>query len=226
MSDELLKALGKAGRDERAAAKAEVQDVPALDEVARERMVQAALDELGPRGAARAAQAPRRAAFGTRRAAVAAAIALAAGILLFVGLRKNTLPPYTLSVQGGTSEWRGDDAGAARDRIVVRRDGAIEIVVRPDDPVSRRVEARAFATRGTLERALPVAISAQGVVRVAGRADELFGPEAGTAPEQWQIVVIVGEVGDVPASLVAGRDRAGLRRLETSVVVTANTSSP
>jgi hypothetical protein len=219
MSDDLLKALAKVAREERAAADAEAEDVPVFDEVARARMVKGALDELGPKRAERAPEkTATRSPFGARTIAMVSAIAIAAAILLFFGLRKDTLPPYALSVQGGTSEWRGEDA-APRDRIVVRGDGAIEVLVRPDTPVSRAIQARAFATREGIEKSLPVVISAQGVVRIAGRADELLGAARGPTPEEWKVVVVVGEVGEVPASLAAALAKEGLRHAEVTVVV-------
>jgi hypothetical protein len=225
MTDDLLKALGRAARDERAAADATSSEAPVLDEVTRERVVQRALDELGAKGAdappAKAAPPAKVAARNPRRAAIGAAILLAASLALAVGLRRSALPPFALSVQGGTSEWRGDERAVA-DRVVVRSDGMIELLVRPERPIDRPIEARAFATRGGVAKVLPVEISPRGVVRVAGKATDLFGPVSAASPDEWRVIIVVGERGDVPTSVAEVRARDDLRISE--IVVVVNTS--
>jgi hypothetical protein len=216
MSGDLLKALGRAAREERAEAEATPLDPPPLDELGRERMTASALQELS--GTAK--DEVRRPSLDRRRLAIVAAIVLAATIALFFGLKKPALPAYELSVQGGTSEWRGDEA-APRDRIQVRGDGMVAIVVRPEQPVAHALEARAFATRGAVAKVLPIETSAQGVVRVAGTADALFGPTQTAAPDEWRVVIVIGLPGEMPTSVAAARTRDDLRRFELTVVVSA-----
>jgi hypothetical protein len=222
--DELLKALGRVGREERTAADADAKNAPVFDEMTRERMAKRALEELGAQKTEARPASTSTSTSRIPRAVIFSALALAAAVALFIGFRRTSLPPYTLSVQGGTSEWRGEDASSSRDkdRIVVRADSAIEILLRPDSPVTERVQARAFAVSTNVEKALPIeaiSISAQGVVRVAGRADELLAPE----PREWTVVIIVvGDGDDLPTSLAAARRRDDLRRAETIVVIKAN----
>ncbi len=123
MSDEFLKALGRAGRRERDGADAAVVDAPVLDEAVKERMVAAALDALREGGGSAAKPLPERAlpscvkwwpsarsrrgpvaGATTRRrplarAGVVSAVLLAASLALFVGLRKDPLPAYSASVR-------------------------------------------------------------------------------------------------------------------------------
>ena len=218
MSDDLLKALGTAGRAERDAANEAAKDAPPLDDVARERWVNAAFAELEG-SAPKAAPQPKRGG----RIVVFSLIAAAAIVLLFFGLRRDALPSYALSVQGGQSEWRGEEptAASSAQRATVRADGTIEIVLRPAEPVTRPLEARAFASReGAPTKTLPVEVSGQGVGRVLGRAGELLAtPERGKT-ETWSVVVVIGERGAVPTTAEGARAHRDVRRAELTVVVT------
>lgn len=235
MSDEFLKALGRAGRRERDGADA--LEAPVLDEAVKERMVVAALDALrqGKGSGAeppleRAAPLLREGTGGRRRrpflvrGGVAAAVLLAASLALFVGLRNDPLPAYSASVRGGTQEWRGEPApGAPEVPLVVRGDGEVEIVLRPADPVKRPLQARAFAVKGEVVRTLPVEVSAQGTARVVGRADVLLG----AAPEgigAWRVTLFVGD--SVPETLREAQGRDGLRRVVVPVTVVTAPSAP
>lgn len=211
MNDDLLEALGRVAREERAEANREVDRAPPLPEGLRERMVSGALTEIG----VSSAPSSRRA----RRAILASGLALAAAIALWAGARHETLPGYTLSVRGGTTEWRTTTEDASADRVEVRADGSVEILVRPEAPPSRSVQARAFAVRDdATTRDLPVEVSTQGVARVAGRVDALLGTT--TSRSEWQVVVVIGPAGEVPATVGEARARSGLRIVETRIVMT------
>jgi hypothetical protein len=213
MSDPLLKALGRVGREERAAAEQSAEDAPPLAESLREQMVSRALSELEtPRKTA-----PRRWAPRAPRVLLAGGLALAAALALWVSTRSDALPGYRLTVHGGTTEWRASGDRPTADRIEARADGALEILVRPETPVARPLEARAFALGDGAQRDLPVEISSQGVARVAGPVEALFGA---AAPSTWQVVVVIGPAGDVPRSLDEARARAGLRIVEAWVAIT------
>jgi len=217
MSDDLLKALGGVGREEREASERLAGEAPPLDDLARERMVAAALAE----SKAQPHEAPptRTKGRGGRIAMVVGLVAAAALLFLFLGRRGEMLPAYELAVQGGTSEWRGEEQTAAG-RVVVRADGTIELLLRPSAPVTRPLDGRAFATRGVTTRSLPVEMSAQGVLRVVGNAGEMFGaPERGRE-ETWDVLLVVGEKGQVPAAAADARARTDLRRSTLTVVVT------
>lgn len=225
MSDDLLKALGKVGREEQAAAARDIECAPVLDVVARERLAKAALDELSVREKARSlvtdAEEAGPEGSVTRRSwlALAGVIATAASILFLLRSQPHPLPVYQLFVGGGTSEWRGD-AGASADGITVREDGPLEILVRPAVPIDVPVQARAIASHDATERTLPVEVSPQGVVRVAGTAGELFGRESGTGTRRWRVVIWVFQTGRVETSLEA--QAAGeARKIETTVSVTS-----
>lgn len=222
MSDEFLKALGQAGRRERDGADEALADAPKLDDVAKERMVAAALGALG-KGTGEPVRAekpaPRERARRPRLVAAGAlsALLLAAGVALFVGSRKDPLPSYSASVRGGTEVWRGEPApGAPETPLVVRADGELEIVLRPAEPVRVPLKARAFATKGDVVRSLPADVSGQGTARVAGRVDALLGagPE-GIGP--WRVTLLVGD--SVPADLPAAQSRDDLRRVVVPVTV-------
>ncbi|NOU30605.1 MAG: hypothetical protein HOO96_22120 [Polyangiaceae bacterium] len=250
MSDEFLKALGRAGRRERDGADAAVVDAPVLDEAVKERMVVAALDALREGRGSAAKPLPERAPPELRevvaertepdvgpvagattrrrpllaRAGVVSAVLLAASLALFVGLRKDPLPAYSASVRGGTQEWRGEPPpGAVEVPLVVRGDGELEIILRPAEPVKRPLHARAFAVKGEAVRALPVEVSAQGTARVVGRADVLLGP----APEgigPWRVTLFVGD--SVPETLREAQSRDDLRRVVVPVTVVTAPSAP
>ncbi len=251
MSDEFLKALGRAGRRERDRHSDSAAEVaPALDEAAKERMVVAALDALGAPSAAQAEPRPKRARPELReveardaaprdarfqgaevrrrpllaRAGVVSALLLAASLALFVGLRKDPLPAYSASVRGGTQVWRSEPPpGAPEAPLVVRGDGELEIVLRPAEPVKRPLEARAFAAKGDLVRTLVVEISAQGTARVVGRADALLG-SAGDAAAPWSVTLLVGD--RVPETLREAQSRDDLRRVVVPVTVVPVTVVP
>lgn len=210
MSDDLLKALGRVGREEREAAEQAIESAPLLSEIAREQMASRALSELGT--------LPKASSRRPTRVLIASGLALAAAFALWVGARPDVLPAYTLSVQGGTTAWRALGADAGTDRIEVRADGSLEILVRPETPLSRPVQARAFAVRDGATRDLPVEVSTQGVARVAGRVDALLVPA--TAPSEWSVAIVIGPAGDVPATLAEAQARSGLRVVETKIAVT------
>ncbi|HVJ94898.1 MAG TPA: hypothetical protein VM580_34185 [Labilithrix sp.] len=228
--NELLDALGRIGREERELRAREERQDFALSDITRERLVGRALAELGANTkATKAGTSDERASHAlSRREAtvrsvrsraplVVGALALAAAVALWVGTRNEGLPPYQLSVQGGTSDWRGP-ALETPDRLDVRADGSLELLLRPERPVTRPIQARAFATRDGVERELPVDMSSQGVARVKGRVDVLFGPDAGVGP--WTIAIVVGDAGRVPSSLGEAKRRDDLRLVEKTVVVT------
>lgn len=214
MSDDLLKALGAVGREEREASERLAAEAPPLDDLARERMVAAALAETAAE--ARAARPKGR---GGRIVMIVGLVAAAAILFFVVGRRSEMLPSYELAVQGGTSEWRGEERTSSG-RVVVRADGTIELLLRPSAPVTRPLEGRAFATRGETTRALPVEVSAQGVLRVVGNAGEIFGAPQRGHEETYEVLLVVGEKGTVPAVAADTRSRTDLRRSTLTVVVT------
>ncbi|MBO6933428.1 MAG: twin-arginine translocation signal domain-containing protein [Deltaproteobacteria bacterium] len=119
---------------------------------------------------------------GSRRGFVvgAAAIALAAGIALFVWLPQSTpeLPEYAASVHGGAQTQRGAE-GEAGGRF--RAEDRVELRLRPSTETSIPVHAAVFRTSGAGEPErlnLPIDVAASGAVRLTALASELL-PEPG-----------------------------------------------
>jgi hypothetical protein len=69
------------------------------------------------------------------------------------------------------------------------------LVVRPEQAVDGKVEARAFLVREGEARAWspPMEVSAEGAVRIQGRAEELPVP-----PGEWTVAIAVGRPGALP----------------------------
>lgn len=105
------------------------------------------------------------------------AAAAAAALLLARGPAHAPLPDYALTVAGGIDEVRGDDA---RERLVVGPDTPVDLLLRPARDVTGPVALRAFFRDDPARMlALSPDISAQGSLRVHGRAHELLGTNRG-----------------------------------------------
>ncbi len=216
MSEELLKALGRVARADRAEADVESNAASPIDDDTRNRLADRALAELAT-GSTKSSSSKRLRIIVP--AVAASGLALAAALFLWIGSPKNALPGYEVAVQGSTREWRGEENGPQR-KLQVRADGTIEILARPQTPVAFPVEARAFAMHDTTTKTLPVDVSSQGVARVAGNVREIFSMPA-HGPEEWRVVIIVGERGTI-ASLPPDAASSDLRRTEVVVLVTPN----
>ncbi|HEU4410627.1 MAG TPA: hypothetical protein VFS43_35555 [Polyangiaceae bacterium] len=152
-----------------------------------------------------------------------AALAVAASIAFFLvfgpeGSSGEGLPAYSLSLSGSVSELRGEPAAPSA-TAKVRADSTLTLVLRPEAPVARPLEARAFVERGGALRRLeaPVEVSPEGAVRLVARADRLFRPPLGT----HRLIVAVGPRGALPdaTSLDALRRAPGVRVSEALVSV-------
>jgi hypothetical protein len=123
------------------------------------------------------------------------AVAIAAGVAVFVGRRQAPLPAYDVSWTGDRLQ-RGDD-GLANAVITVNPLLQTVIVVRPTTPVKGPVEVRACVTRGGAAREWkpPIEISDDGAVRISGPSRSVFD----VPPGMWTAVVAVGRPGDLPS---------------------------
>lgn len=204
-----------------------------LDERFRERMV--ASIRAGQGGAARpvgaepeeaalgraqrAAQEPADLAAARRRRALRArwaavvGLAAAAALLVVVWPRGGgPLPAYEARLTGGVESLRGPGGPPAAPAAPVFVPGnAFELVLTPDEPVAGRLAVRAYAAdaAGALRPLdLPVEVSEQGAVRIAGRMGEEVVLPAG----EPVVVVVVGRPGRLPppASLAARRREAAV----------------
>jgi ferric-dicitrate binding protein FerR (iron transport regulator) len=162
-----------------------------LEPEARERIV-ARLEQEGT-GAKVVPLASRRRVM-ARVVVPAALAAMAAGVLLVVlpvggGA---PVPEYALSFSGEQAV-RSD---APEAEVVRLGPGSrFTLVLRPEQGVEGKVEARAFLVRPGEARAwsVPMEVSAEGAVRIQGRAEELPVP-----PGEWTLAIAVGRPGALP----------------------------
>jgi hypothetical protein len=122
-------------------------------------------------------------------AAVVVALLL---VWLRVRFQPPTLPPYV----GGDE---GDGGQVAPTPVTLVPGGRFEMDVRPTAPVQGAVAARGFLLRGDDVRPWdpPFAVSADGVVRIAGPVDELF---SGVPQGSWQVAIAVGRPEFLPTA--------------------------
>lgn len=113
-----------------------------------------------------------------RVAAVVTALALAAGIALFVLPRepgtspeRSALPSYEITVTGGQSQLRSEPASLLR----IGPGAALVATLRPSTAEREPVIARAFLVRGGKAHPLDlsVTVSPEGAVRLAGTIEKL-----------------------------------------------------
>jgi len=140
-----------------------------------------------------------------------AAVALAAGVLLYVkhAQREPDLPGYEAVLEGTDAP----DRAAPQASTKVSRGAGLSLVARPKEPVTTRLEGAAFGgCGGALVRLpAPVQIAPTGAARVAGTPESLFGAGASGA---CRLTVVVAPAGRLP-------DRLEDARGETRVVEAA-----
>jgi hypothetical protein len=150
--------------------------------------------------------APRvgRFAAGRRIALVAASVAVAAAVAVWMTsrgpepvARLDMAPPYVLEATGGDRPRRSapePSVGA----MELTADSRLALVLRPSSPAPDAVSVRAFLVRGGDARAWnpPMQRSPDGAVRIAGAAGELLGStEAGT----WTLAFAIGRAEQLPS---------------------------
>lgn len=193
---DLLDQLGELAREQRKS----VGGPEPLSDIARQRMLRAALAEL-PNGASvdqPTTARPRRPGLAWLVAGSGALAAAAAALFVFMPHGLGDLPEYRAEVVGGTSYERSAPPSATESATkVVSAASELEILVRPSTAVTEPVGAVAFATHeGATERwEAPIEVSQEGVVRVVGPARSLFQPPAG----RWTLTFAVGRTRDLPA---------------------------
>lgn len=168
--------------------------------------------EFGESAARKGALSPRRSgvvrlgAERIRRTAMfGAAVALAAGLLLYVrsAERGIELPAYE-AVFGGAD---APDRATASEGAHVTRGARLSLVARPNEPVAARLEGRAFgACSGPMTR-LPadVQMAPTGAARVEGTPESLFGPDASGA---CTLAIVVALEGHLPETFEDARSEA------------------
>lgn len=130
---------------------------------------------------------------------------IAAGVALWVARSSHdpgnapvasTLSDYSLAITGGDRTTRGADSPPTG-TLDLRRDSALELVLRPSKPVEGAVSAHGFLVQGEDARAWnpPMAVSSAGAIRIAGPAGDLLGVPAGT----WDVLLVVGRAETLPS---------------------------
>ncbi len=139
---------------------------------------------------------------------IAAAIAVAAALLLWLGMRQGTtpagdplaLPSYSAArLEGGARTMRsGDDASVTK--LELGADDRVEWVFKPETPVTKPLAATVLAVSPAAEPVLsPVVgatVSPRGVVTVEGPLSEIVPLSPGT----WQTTVLIGSPDTVPTA--------------------------
>jgi hypothetical protein len=136
-----------------------------------------------------------------------AAIALAAGVALFLRTPAAGLPAYELSVAGGDKAMRA--AGGDSDEVLRLAPGSsLDVVARPSRTVTGNVEARAFALQGDRLHPLvtPLQRSGDGAFRLQGTRASLF---PGVGPGRLDLIIGIAEAGAIPPKAASLAELAG-----------------
>lgn len=234
MADELLRALGKRQKDAdesmnapapQAGSEGAPVDAEAtrpFDGEERAELLDAVFAEVDAVAGEADAPAPpvdlaaRRAARG--RTLVAAAIAVAAAVLLFLFLRGDAqdpgapeiakLPDYALTELRGAKATTRDDPDAPPTEVALDSDATLEVVLTPAKAVRESVTLVVIATRSgedsRLLEAAGVVVTEQGAIRWQGTVDT----ELGLQPGQWSLEFVVVPAGSVPKTVEAASNEA------------------
>jgi hypothetical protein len=187
--DRLLKVL----REESLAEEAVLREIeasavnPARDAALLDAATSRAVAQLG-RAHAPGVRRPRRAPW---MFAAVPAIAIAAGVALFVGTKESPLPAYDVALlAGGVSAERAISAKPS----VLRAGAEVDLLLRPTTRVSGKVTARAFIAGPALRPwAATIEVQPSGVVRVHGLLDVRRDSAAAF------VIVVLGREGSVPS---------------------------
>lgn len=127
--------------------------------------------------------------------AAASALALAAGLFLFLRSRDGTeaLPTYQAILSGADSVHRSTPEPGK----VVSRGASLVLVAQPRESVKGALEARAFAgCGGALAKVeTPITIASSGAARIQGTPESLFGP---AAEGPCALALAIGRPGTLP----------------------------
>ena len=145
------------------------------------------------------------------RWAVAASttLALAAGMLLFLGRRPPALPGYALEITGAVDRYRTDPRASGQEAVLEIEPGAfLTVGLRPERKPAAEVAARAFWVRGACVRAWQARMEAspEGGIQLTGAAEAPCGAGVG------ELVVIIGSPGDLPDAPLARRGHLRISR--------------
>jgi len=191
-----LDALGKLAREQERTEREEQASLAPLSDAQIDRFTDAALRARAGKVVAfpKSKRSPMNVVV-----AVAAALALAAGVALYMKSESTAreLPRYAMTVGGGDQPVRGD-AGPS---FAIGRGARVTIDLRPETATSEPITAAAFLLRGNEGRALtsPIAVAPSGAVRIEGAREQVFGDATGA----WDVVVFVGARAALPGDTAA-----------------------
>jgi hypothetical protein len=191
--EEILAALRNAVRDEKAMVNGSAEDVAPLSGDALARI------KARAKVAMKAKPRAKVTSIATRRAAMFGVIAAAALVLLWIARpAPSVVSEYEIAFMGGEVAMRGDDTTPVPR---LKRGSRVEIVLRPDRKVEAPVAMRAVLVRGNEVRGWtpPTETSADGTIRIVGKAGELFPGIDGT----WDVKIAVGSADALPTTFDA-----------------------
>lgn len=148
-------------------------------------------------------------------------VAAAAAVVVWFSTTRDRggLPDYRAELSGNVVDVRADGPKVASTEVTLQRAAAFELTLRPERATQLALEVRAVLVRDGAPRAFSpaVEISAQGAVHLGGPVVTVF-PDT-TAP--WEVVVLVGPTGSLPAEppaiLARAADPRGARVLRVRV---------
>lgn len=179
--DEILKQLGARLREERE--EDARTEAPPLDRALEDRLVARILEAAPPK---RAEVRPIR-----PWAWLAAPLAAAAAVVLFVATRgeREGLPGYEVAVVSAADVRDPSRAPAPSREVTLDPDGELELVARPAQPTAGVVARAVLVDDGrAVPWHVPIDVSPQGAVRIAGRTRALFPDVTRT----HDVAVVVG----------------------------------
>ncbi len=134
-----------------------------------------------------------------RRIALGGVGAVAAAAMMAFALRAAApIPPYRVEARAGETPSRAPDAVPSTS-LVLRPDNHLLLVLRPETEVEGVISVKAFLTGASGTRAFdaPFEIAETGLVRLAGRTDDLFRD---VPPGGYDLVVFIGREAHLPKS--------------------------
>jgi hypothetical protein len=202
--EEWLELVGDAARERKRDDAAVLARMEATEEG---RALLAAMGEEGRAKIAAVAFPAARPAGRAKVIALGAGAALAAAAAVVLAVRgagaTGPLPAYEVAIAGPASALRGAPAAGAARAIAIAPSTPLEIVVRPDEDVRGQVVAGAYLVEGGASHAwdVPIEVSEDGAVRIAGETDRLFAGRRG----ELDVIVIVARPGGLPDAADAPR---------------------
>jgi hypothetical protein len=126
-------------------------------------------------------------------------LATAAGLLLWIATRKpiDDLPSYALAFETTAQDERSADAPSPKADVKLRATTQVDLILRPHDSPKTPVAMRAISMQNGVARpwAPPSEVSATGVVRIRGKASELFPTPHG----EYELLIAVGRPEALPS---------------------------